>query len=221
MADVIEIDGINKVKKDTEQIIKDIAGVADSVNVIEFIPIEKLENLFGNKINISRTAKKGSNEQYFTLIADSFPSWGQFDQTNPVSLLDVKGPVLISSFNLRGLGLNMTSNAGRAYVRLTMDDVVTGFMVRGSGQGYNNWGGPSIAFSSSNAGNENAGSSKWPTGGLYSSSESSVLRKVKTTKPIYCKKLLKLEYALVRLNSLTENYGSGVDITLTYNVLGG
>lgn len=52
MADVIEIDGVSKVKKDTEQIIKDIAGVADSVNVIEFIPIEKLENLFGNRIDI-------------------------------------------------------------------------------------------------------------------------------------------------------------------------
>lgn len=138
-----------------------------------------------------------------------------------MSLLDVKGPVLISSFNLRGLGLNITSNAGRAYVRLTMDDVVTGFMVSGSGQGHNNWSGPAIIFSSSNAGNENAGLSEWPTGALYSSSDNSVLREVKTTKPIYCKKLLKIEYALVRLNSLTENYGSGVDITLTYNVLGG
>lgn len=34
MADVIEIDGVNKVKKDTEQIIKDIAGVKTDVGAV-------------------------------------------------------------------------------------------------------------------------------------------------------------------------------------------
>lgn len=221
MSDVIVID---ELKKDTEQIIEDVAGIVDSVTTMEFIPIEKLENLFGNTIDIIRMPREGYDEQYFTYIADSFPTWDQFDKTNPVTVLEINGPVSISSFHIRGEGLNMRADSGRSYVRLTMDDVVTGFMVSGSGQGYNNWDGPAIHFSSSNAGNESNRSDTWPADELYASNysvgSSSVLREVKTTKPIYCKKLLKLEYALVRLSSLTENYGSGVDMDITYNVLG-
>ena len=224
MMSVIEKDALDQVKADTEKIIKAIDGVADSVTTMEFIPIEKLENLFGNTIYVYRMPRKGHDEQYFTYITDSFPTWDQFEKTNPVTVVEINGPVSISSFRIRGMGLNMRADSGRSYVRLTMDDVITGFMVSGSGQGYNNWGGPAISFSSSNAGNKSDKSDTWPNGELYASNysvgSSSVLREVKTTKPIYCKKIFKLEYALVKLSSLTENYGSGVEMNITYNVLG-
>lgn len=127
MADVIEIDGVNKVKKDTEQIIKDIAGVKTDVGGKVDVSLTKLDMLtLGNIAHTSDIFQTAPFKRIeFNDMKATYTAKDVTDENDEKlvwkTLVDITGTILVSEFRLN-LRSNYDSGYYNSFYKVTIDD---------------------------------------------------------------------------------------------------